>query len=174
MFNGNLMSSYLELELKNDLEEYITRLSSDYDISLTEILSWVDNIVDKNLHLEEQKINIEKLDYLNRCYIMNPTQKSLEGKVIKYVKVVSNLASTVDMVTCLCFNSNPYYWIMDSHHFSIGLFEFDGIWVDEIPIEELDSAIATEVTLGEYNEAMDVFIDELKTFNFNIDDANHF
>lgn len=112
--------------------------------------------------------------YVGKCYAIPSFDTVMFPSMKKYVKVVSERASDAYHVSCLVFHEVPTYWfnyqgsrIGSPGDYYLGSFEFDGIYVDEIRIDELGYGV--EISVGEYNRLMQRYINELQSMQWYAD-----
>lgn len=112
--------------------------------------------------------------FVGKCYAIPSFDTQMFPTMKKYLKVVSERASDSYSVSCLVFHEVPTYWfnyqssrIGTTGDYYLGSFEFDGIYVDEVRIDELGYGF--EISEGEYNRLMQQYINELQSMPWYAD-----
>lgn len=90
----------------------------------------------------------------------------------KYYKIISNYSTNEYHVSALIFHEYPCYIfnykisrIPKAENGLYGYFDFDGIFIDDVFIDNLENMI--EISKQEYDEALDLYIDRLLKMDWN-------
>ena len=121
----------------------------------------------------QESVNKNKV-YVGKCYAIPSFDTSMFPSMKKCVKVISERASDAYHVSCLVFHEVPTYWfnyqssqIGCTGDYFLGSFDFDGIYVDEIRIDELGYGV--EISVGEYNRLMQRYVNDLQSMPWYAD-----
>ena len=135
---------------------------------------YMDAIVRKEADQKLKESVDKNRKYVGKCYSVPSFDTEMFPSMKKYVKVVSERASDAYHVSCLVFHEVPTYWfnyqstrIGVPGDYYLGSFEFDGIYMDEVRIDELGYGF--EISEGEYNRLMQQYINELQSMPWYAD-----
>ena len=135
---------------------------------------YMDTIVRKEANQALRESVEKNRVYVGKCYSIPSFDTQMFPTMKKYVKVVSERASDAYHVSCLVFHEVPTYWfnyqgdrIGSVGNYYLGSFEFDGIYVDEIRIDDLGYGF--EISDGEYRRLMQQYINELQSMPWYAD-----
>ena len=139
---------------------------------------------------EDLKERIESnKDYVGRCYkILVKPHNGMFPEMYKYIKVISERSSNEYRLSSLVFLEHPIYWfdfqrskVPRAGNNYLGDFRFLGIHLEDYPFfcydllrkDKVGKGIdfLTEISLEEYNNALDNYIEELKNLTWT---PNHF
>lgn len=134
--------------------------------------------IDEKRKFEVRSIIESHKPYVGKCYKKRvKPYSSMFPEMWRYIKVISERGSNEYRMSALVFDEHPTYWFAYKHmrnvgHYYVGEFEFDGICVENYPFFCVDYwdhgadknviDYLTEISLEEYNAAMDNYIKELQ------------
>lgn len=163
--------------LLDSIYEQISPLMSEAGIDSEDLRVYLEN---KNRSKCDAKLHdsVELNDALvGKCYrqVLEYADNTSASTVhMKYYKVVSSRSDNQFRVTCLIFDDIPTYsflyqndrlWRVGSYF--LGNFDMNTIECDSVMITDLVKY--EEISIGEYNAALDSYIDKLKKLEFDPD-----
>ncbi len=158
-----------DIQTYSGLKEYIKQFLLENKISLSEV-----KIVLKAIMKDDRKKDILKNlefkgQFVNSFYIMDAEDLWNTDRIRKYAKIISASSDSPTEVSALCFYDSPYYQFVETECNGFGYFDFNGIWIEQISYDELHDADVIEISEEEYNNALDNFINNLKTTTWKYD-----
>ncbi len=167
------------------VDEFIERIDN---LSQDEVLDILSALRKKEYDNSDRKVrnsvNSHK-EYVGKCYYKEVQPKNgMFPSMKKYYKIISERGSNEYRISALTFYEHPFYWFEYNSHkiaypgdYFLGEYDFNGIDVEDfgafcytgnggssIEINEL-----TEISLEEYNLAMNKYIKELQEMEWPSD-----
>ena len=133
-------------------------------------------------HTEEKKELRKKMenysDLIGKCFKIKKQLDTSFPEMWRYYKIISPRAKDSQCVSVLCFDEHPTYWFSyytsktgRPEDYYLGNYIFSGIEVENFPFfyPYFEKTALTEITLEEYNKAMNSYISELQKIKWPAD-----
>lgn len=150
----------------------ILKLSKEDLIALTQAIKYQ---IKEQEELELRAAIRSHIKLVGKCYKTRVKPKDgLFPEMWKYYKIISERASSEYCVSALTFNEFPVYWFnyQMSKTFRVGdyycgEYDFESIIIENLNLYNDNDFI--EISLKEYNEAMNLYIKRLQMLNWPAD-----
>ncbi len=155
-----------------EVEELLAKIATLPKDDVLDLMSTLSARERAGQHDQIKEIVDSHKSYVQKCYYKEVKPHfGLIFPVKLYIKVVSERSFLSNEITVLSFHEHPWYWFSYNAHkdvqpgdYYLGRFDFSGIKAYSIDVSELEQL--HEISLDEYNEAMDKYVKELQNMEW--------
>ena len=155
--------------MSKNITKKLQKFMEENNISESDIRNEIDSKKRIKNHEKMKKETEKNKKFIGKCYVattndkllglsFEPNEKLFPTQKI-YIKIISNIASSIYKVQCLTFTEHPVYWFDYQAHkmfhegdYFLGHFKFESFEIKEILTTNINSL--TEISNEEFEKQM--------------------